>query len=408
MNKEKRNNYKLRDILQLGGIPGYLLLFYPLIYSLFSRRRDVSDAYATVDSSALAFIIYSFICLGVGLYYLLHVYRSNFIKFSCLNSPLKWFIAYTALGVFSALWSANMPLTIYRSVECFAMMTLMMATLQELIKYRNVDLVIQWSLLYAFINILISTYRYAQWATDISTLLESSQMTATVFFFLALYYAKQWYIKWTILVFSIFSGSTVALIGIALGSLGVLYGDYKRKAAFITIAVIIIGIASVTGGKSLLLRTVFYDKEDISMKNTSGRDKILENSINFIKKRPITGYGFFSGESEVMRRYSGFKGAINTHNSFLSALLGIGIPGFILLLSFFISMFSISHSRYIPIRYKPALVGTFIIGFVQCMGNPGLGSRVYGSWMSVMYAYVLISSIYIYFKFYYPKLNPKK
>lgn len=406
-NNKTTQNLKITSLISLGGIPGYFLLAYPLIYLIFSRRRDVADAYATVDNSALAFIVYSFICLGVGLYFLFNVYRSHFAKFIFLNTPIKWFLSYTILGLFSSLWSTDLLLTAYRSIECFAMMTLMIATLQELIKYKNINWMIQWSTLYAFIHVLISIYKYTQWTTNLSTILEGSQMTATVFFFLAWYYAKQWYVKWTIIAFSIFSGSTVALIGIALGFIGLLFGESKRKIIFTTIALIIIISATIIGGKTLLLKTIFHDKPDISIQNTTGRDKILETSINFIKKRPISGYGFFSGESEVMRKYSRFKGAINTHNSFLSSLLGIGIPGFILILSFFITMFSISHSKYIPINYKPALVGTFIIGFVQSMGNPGIGSRVYGSWMSVMYVYVLISSIYIFYRFYNPKLQKR-
>lgn len=93
-------------------------------------------------------------------------------------------------------------------------------------------------------------------------------------------------------------------------------------------------------------------------------------------------------------------GAINGHNSFISASISLGYAGIILLLIFFLKMFCTTFSRYIPPEYRAPLIGCFLVGFLQCMGNPGLGSRVYGGWIPVMFLFTLICGFYVNNKFY--------
>ena len=57
-------------------------------------------------------------------------------------------------------------------------------------------------------------------------------------------------------------------------------------------------------------------------------------------------------------------------------------------------------SKYIPAKYKASLIGCFFIGFLHCMGNPALGSRVYGAWLPVTFLFTLICSFYVYGKYY--------
>lgn len=51
----------LYKLAAMGGGCGLLLLVRPLIYTIIARRRDPS-AYASVDASAVVFILYAAIC----------------------------------------------------------------------------------------------------------------------------------------------------------------------------------------------------------------------------------------------------------------------------------------------------------------------------------------------------------
>ena len=57
--------FGLKDFFRVVGLPGWLLLAQPILFILLSRRRAL-NAYASVDASAVVFIIYAFICFYFG------------------------------------------------------------------------------------------------------------------------------------------------------------------------------------------------------------------------------------------------------------------------------------------------------------------------------------------------------
>lgn len=128
----------------------------------------------------------------------------------------------------------------------------------------------------------------------------------------------------------------------------------------------------------------------------------MEVALEALKERPGGGYGFFSGEPYLL--YSKHLAAINGHNSLFSAAIGLGVPGIVLMVLFFLTMMKTVFSRYIPPEYRASLIGCFCVSFLQSMGNPGIGSRVFGGWMPTMFATVLICGFYVYGK-YYDEIN---
>lgn len=394
------DNIHIKSILTSGGIPGYFLIGYYLVQAIFERGKI--DA-AAIDANAVIFMGYSFICLGIGTYFL-YFKKSALINVEnrfFFNTPLIWFIAYTALGLISAIWSIQYQLTIYRAIESLAMLFLMMATIKELVA-KGIPTVIQWSIHYIFIVIIIRFLQFfllrgesIHLTIGYSGALQSAQMIAPVFFFLGVSHAGKWYVRWTFIIFAVLSMATTGYIGMALGLLAFAFGDDKKKIIFSLFAYIVLMLAILLGPEVILKNTVFIEKSAISMEHTSGRDQVWEMGFNWFKEKPFTGYGFVSGETYLIREGEGRIAVIGMHNSIMSALVGTGIFGAIFLLLFFIGMFKITFSRHIPLKYRPALIAIFLSAFVQSMGNPGIGFRVYGSWMAAMYVCVLISGIYI-------------
>lgn len=389
-----------KDLFRNTTPAGWILLARPVIYILFSRRRDLS-AYSAIDTSALVFILYSFIAFYYG-YKGIFSRESNFGKDLLYHSPLVWFVAYTALGVISMIWSINPILTGFRAFECLAMLLLLVTVISELFQTKNISYVFLWSLFYATWDIGWSILRTAQWARGIGDLLESSQMFATTFFFLALYF-RPW--KWyniLVMIMSIFSMSTVSYIGMGLGAISGFWTKGKTKILSFAVAFIVLLSCIAIGPYTILKNTIFFDKSEISLEETSGRNHLMDVTINTIEEHPL-GLGFFSAEPYIL--YAHNLGAISAHNSIFSAGMGMGIPGVLTMVAFIISIGLATFSKYIDFEYRPIIIGCFCVALLQCMGNPSVGTRVFGAWIPVMYMFVLISSIWTYRKFYISMYN---
>lgn len=391
----RRKIHALYELAAMGGSCGVLLLIRPLIYMIFARRRDL-DAYASVDASAAIFILYAIICFFLSAREL-NRRRQTLGRILFIHSPLLWFSLYTILGLASMLWSVNLQLTGFRAFECMSMTMLMVAIVQNLFCRGGCKTVIQWAILYVTVDVIFSIIRALSYTTDVMILLQTSQMTATTFFYVALFQRpKKWW-NYLIVLMAIFSMSTVAYIGMALGSISTFFGP-KKYRGMVIFAFLILGVViAVIGPYKFIKDTVFFDKQSVSLQETTGRDKIMEVVLEGLETKSA-GYGFFSGEPYLL--YSKNLGAINGHNSLFSAAIGLGIPGVLLMSIFFLAMIKTVFSRYIPPEYRASLIGCFCVSFLQSMGNPGIGSRVFGGWMPTMFATVLICGFYVYGKYY--------
>lgn len=383
-----------KQLAGAGGICGILLIIRPLIYFLFSRKRDL-NAYSSVDASALIFILYAFICFFIA-FKTLNKEKSSFSKLLMTSTPLIWFIIYTIYGAISMIWSVNFVLTGFRAFECMAMILLIVAVMQRLFTTCSLEKIIDWTILFVTIDIVFSLARTIQWTTNIGVLVESSQMMSTVFFFMALYYPrKKWY-HYLIIIMAIFSGSTVAYIGMAAGSISILWRKTKFKPIILLGVMLVTFAICVIGPEKVLKETVFHDKKTISIEETSGRDHLMEVTIETVENFPL-GLGFFAGEPAIF--YAKGLSAINAHNSLFSAGIGLGYPGIIIMILFLAGVGFTVFIKKIPPHYKASLMGCFFVGFLHCMGNPALGSRVYGAWLPVTYLFILICSFYVYGKY---------
>lgn len=118
------------NLAAIAGTSGILLLSRPLIYLIFSRRRDL-NAYSSVDASAMVFILYAIICFFIATREL-NQNNKTLGRDIFIHSPVLWIILYTFLGMASMLWSVNLQLTGFRAFECLSMIMLMIAIVQNL------------------------------------------------------------------------------------------------------------------------------------------------------------------------------------------------------------------------------------------------------------------------------------
>ena len=89
---------------------------------------------------------------------------------------------------------------------------------------------------------------------------------------------------------------------------------------------------------------------------------------------------------------------IGMHNGFLSAYVGTGIIGLVLFSLFMLKTFFLPIRGNIPKSYKTVLIASMCVVLIHTLGNPGLGFRVYGTWMPAMYIVVLTIAFHLHFK----------
>ena len=403
------NLYKeFKQVLMLGGVPGWMLLGYYVVQIAFARTK--SDM-AAVDGTAVIYAVYA---LGAGIYCYRDLTKDTFSRFFfsqiMKRTCILWFVLYTMLCALSALWSPILPLSGYRALECMGMMLLNAAVIKNLIKNLDVKGIMLWSVTYAFVMMSFIAVSFAKAGWGI--ILYALQFPSTIFFYLAFYYAPKKIIKYPMLITAILARSTTGYLGIAAGLCSFMFGQKKYR---IWGYIIILGggrsLATV-GIEDVLNNTVFAAKGGalengkFNEEKTSGRTKLWGPAIEAVKtdNREWYGYGFVAGETMFVQKVIGGQ-VIVMHNGFLSAFVGTGYIGLL-----FFSLFILGYARSvffspIPKQYKALLMATFFCVFVHTLGNPGLGFRVYGTWMPAMYFVLLTVGLNIKYR-YMKKYNP--
>ena len=391
-----KQKLSIRDFIFGGGLPNYLLLFYPILIALVSRQRGFNEV-SSIDSSAFIQLIFTCLAFIVSINELI---KNKTFRVLIIESPLKWFVSYILLGFLSALWSVDTNLTFYRAFENLSFLLLICASLSVVYnKYKSPEVLIYWVLYYAVLLIITGTLKRSLlwglpfWSID-NLLME--QMNSSPFFFLALLLPVGWFIRSIIISISIFSLSNTAYLGMIFGFFGLRKGkNLLKKILLFLISIMILVVVNI-GLEFFLQNTVFYGKTGVGVEYTSGRNKIFEVSITEGLKKPLLGYGFVAADTYLINK--NFESVIGAHNGFLSAFLGMGIMGVIIFIGFFIKMLNIAKSKILPIELKAPFLSSIILISVYTLGNPGLGSRVYGSWISSTIIMVLISLLYLHYK----------
>jgi O-antigen ligase len=259
--------------------------------------------------------------------------------------------------------------------------------------YKNTskEEMFRWLIFYVVAAIFLSTIGRARlWGLgffSIDTLMQE-QFNSTPFFYLALLLPMAKFSKYLILLISIFSFSNTAYIGMFLGSFALREGSRKIKGVFYIGALALVVTLLYVDMEKILKNTLFYGKEGVGIEYTSGRDKIFDMALGAIQEKPLTGYGFVAGEAYIISKQR--PGVIGAHNGLVSAMMGMGVLGVLLFILFFIRTLWFVKKATIPPLVKSAFLGTIILISVHTLGNPGIGSRVYGTWMPAMVAITFI------------------
>lgn len=376
-----------KNFLKAAGYPGMLLIGRNILLILVQRKRDFEEV-ASIDTSASIQIIYSIICFAVAMNFIL---RDSLSKQLINKTPLKILLLFHLFAMLSFFWSMQPSMSIFRAFEAITYSLLILATFSSLNKNNSTIEMLHWLVLYIVLVILLSALGRARiWGLNFVSIdsLMSEQFNSTPFFYLALLLPIARISKYLILFISIFSFSNTAYIGMFLGGFALHEGSNKIRSLFYVGVLALLSVMFFVDSDTILMNTLFYGREGVGLEYSSGRDKIFDLAVDAIKEKPLTGYGFVAGETYVIN--SSFKAAINAHNGLASAMIGMGVLGALLYVLFFIGILAFVKKAKLHPLFKSSFLGSVILISVHSLGNPGIGSRVYGTWMPSMVAITFI------------------
>jgi hypothetical protein len=385
--------YRLKAFFWSAGLPGALLLFYPILILLVTRGRDLSQA-ASVDASSVVQIAFIFFCAFIIFRELIN-FNQSLLKKMIFRSPLKFLFFFNIYCFFTALWSTNVFLTLYRSFECLVFLLLITLTIKKLFTRFTFNQIIKWVIWFAFWNLFVGILFRIKLVglKSISIPFLPSRLFFPLFFFIVIILGKKILPKVLTVLIALTGLSNKIFIGIAMGFLSYAKGSTKNKILFVIASIFLIIVIGIYGFEEVLLNTLFYGRDSVGIEDASGRQRIWTYMIESGLQQPFLGYGFASGEIYLLGKFQS-RGVINSHNTFISAFVNTGLVGLFFLIVFFIRAIIMSMT----FKYKQlnlAFLSTTILVFIVSISAPGIGGRVYGSWIPSVFLICLMIGIKI-------------
>ncbi len=384
-----------KELIRNGGVAGMLLLGRDVIAAGAARVRDVSE-YAVVDSSAMLQIAYIGLCSCYAFYHLSRS-RPPGAVYLLKHTPALLLLVYAGLCALSSLWSSDLALTAYRSLECLCILLLIVIACNNLsMMCSSPQGVIEWLILWSIWVLCWDTLYFARIAGPglqffSLYLFRRGAFALSMVFFLAVFVSRRRLFAIVTVIYSLLSSANTTYFGVFFGCLGGFCVGGRRFQAALFFLAGIFALMLLGTGSTVIQHTLFQGKEGIGMEYTSGRDKIWRYSLDIGMERPWCGYGFVTGETDAL--WSQGSPAISTHNVFLSALLAVGIAGPMLFVAYFAWLFAVIWRANLPDYWRSPFIGTAIMILIVSVANPGIGARVYGSWIPAVLVSVGICTI---------------
>jgi O-antigen ligase len=336
------------------------------------------EGYDSIDASAAVQVCYTVLVFLSSARYLISPCGKQALAF-LLSRPAIYLLLYVLICMFSFLWSEKRLYSAFMGFQCLAFLMLLTIILDRLRSNCSVQDMVEWMMFWIVWQVFWRITWRVMHDRMYYTIFASERLQTGILFFLAIYISRRRLLNGIVMAFALFSGSNKMYLGLLLGGLlGVFSENWKVKVLSCVGAVALISGLFCFGWEPVLQETVWHGRAGVGMEYTSGRNTMWAQSLDLILQKPFLGYGFVSGERDRI-----FVGGINTisvHNMMLSAALGVGIIGPLLLSLYFLETTLLCFRRNLPRDWLLSFLATIGMSFLFSMTEPGLGGRVYGAW----------------------------
>ncbi|MGI9072215.1 MAG: O-antigen ligase family protein [Bryobacteraceae bacterium] len=370
------------------------LWFLVFLSGLVFRFRD---SQAISDSAVDFWALYRIGLMGItGSALAMRFFlRRSPLQISLFRGLIGRLLIYALVCVCSTVWSAYPAWTFYKSLEYLVVVVLLaavLATLASAASYKSV-LDLMWTidgllLISIWIGALIWPADALQSSAGLisvqlqgvvpqvadngvghvsailsvvalSRLLRRPQTKGSRFFYVVLF---------AITVGTMILAQTrSAILGFLLGVSLLLY--FSRQIGLIAcLATIVLLLYLATGAGGLFEEYMRRGQNAGEVASLSGRIDWWDFGWNEFVKHPSTGMGAFTARFTVLAKF-GDQGTSTVHNTYLEALLGVGIIGLIPLFTVLLGTWTslireLRHSSRSPARRQLALEATAVLGVI--------------------------------------------
>jgi len=327
-----------RSFLRSLKLAHWILLFYPLFLLSIRRQRELEELYS-IDTSAMLQIIAN-VLFGIYAFTLLLRFTSTFKKY-LFKKPLIWFLLYISLALFSFIWSDRPTYTLYRASE---VLTFLILIAYSMISLHTVENMIKFQLFFDFILVVSWHFINFRYGFSFDTM-HNPLISGTVIgmaFLGWIVKGKMWRLFYIFILLSIILASSSATFLSLIFGTGIVLIFRKWKIRFFAIFLIVLVVSFMMLYGLNYLDLIFWGKSEQNIQTASGRLPVWQWVLEeIVPKKPILGYSFGQGEA-IFRvfdvSYTGFR-VIHMHNVAISALVNLGIIGFLFFLLFVFNVF---------------------------------------------------------------------
>jgi O-antigen ligase len=365
------------------------------------RQSPVDLSQGDLSSSNFLTVVASAAAALLSLYMLL-VRKS--IGPNLISGPSFWLLSLFLLYFASSFWSMFPEGTMYRSVELFAQYVAAIYIFTGRNPLRSLYWILAADLLLAAISLApLALESLAK--GEVFGFIRSNQHSLYAALFLLLTYhlhrnSIPAYLYGLFMLVGFGSASTLAAFLVAIA----IYAMYGRGRGLLFALRVPIMAAMVAASTMFIFFPEFYSgiidflapvlqKDVRSFYNASGRIEIWQGFLASLADYPL-GIGFWAERSSFL--YDAFMRLEvewlpgNTHNGFLSAFVGAGIPALVLLIAIYASLVTYLHRQDLDTRR----IGYPIVAmlFINSMTYAGIGGT-FSMWYYVLAAVVVLSNL---------------
>jgi O-antigen ligase len=343
----------------------HYLWAFMFLSGLVFRIRDTSTmADSPLDPWAL-YRMFLMTLIGIVLVYQLVINRTDWIRSLSQGLPAL-LTGYAASCLISVTWSVYPTWSLYKSVEYLVDVSLLAAIVAMTKEVAKAKTLFNWTWL--FLGLLLATVWFwvvvwpdeavlrkvgllgiqihGVWpAMETNGVGEVAAVLGTVAFTRLLFAnAKNRLFYSAALVFAfatlVFAQSRSPITAFIVSMVIVLFVS-RRIGGLALASVAVIVVFSFTSASEPLWEYFQRGQKDREFESLSGRTELWNTALVLIQDQPLHGYGAYAGT-----RFTGITDAMGTGtssilNTWLEVLLGVGVPGFLLLVIVFLQIWII-------------------------------------------------------------------
>lgn len=371
----------------------WIILFYPLFLLSIRRQRELEELY-TIDTSAMLQIIANGL-FGIYAFTLLLRLMPTFKKY-LFKKPLIWFLLYISLALFSFLWSDRPAYTLYRASEVLIFLILIA---YSMISLNTLENMIKFQLFFGFILVVLWHFLNFRYGFSFDTMHDPlvSGTVVGIAFLGWIVKGNIWRLLYIAILLSIILATSSATYLSLIFGIGIVLIFRKGKIRFFAILLIILVFSFMMLYGLNYLDLIFWGKSEENIQTATGRLPVWQWVLEeVVPKKPVLGYSF--GQGEAIARvfdisYTGLR-VIHMHNVAISALVNLGITGFLSILMFIFYVFkSILHLKQFPWRAY-YLAATFAI-ILNALSISSIAAPLSFGWIGHVLFFAMISVMFV-------------